>query len=85
MVEVKGYSNVFKNKQEFGLRAAMMYGASTFVCLPVASNSKDALGLGAMWGQELALKMLEEAGFSNAHIVPTPFYETSTLYVCTKD
>ncbi|RCN31286.1 hypothetical protein ANCCAN_22927 [Ancylostoma caninum] len=85
MVEVKGYSNVLKNKQEFGPRAAMMYGASMFVCLPVASNSKDALGLGAMWGQELALKMLEEAGFSNARIVPTPFYETSTLYVCTKD
>ncbi|EYC04221.1 hypothetical protein Y032_0089g2292 [Ancylostoma ceylanicum] len=85
MVEVKGHSNIFKNKQEYGPRAAMMYGASTFVCLPVASNSADALGLGAMWGQELALKMLKEAGFTNAHIVPTPFYETSTLYLSTKE
>ncbi|EYC04217.1 hypothetical protein Y032_0089g2289 [Ancylostoma ceylanicum] len=79
MVEVKGYSSVFKNKQELGPRATMMYGASTFVCLPVASNSEDALGLGAMWGQERALKMLKDAGFSNARIVATPFYEGSTL------
>ncbi|EPB74748.1 methyltransferase domain protein [Ancylostoma ceylanicum] len=45
----------------------------------------DALGLGAMWGQERALKMLKDAGFSNARIVATPFYEGSTLYVSTKD
>ncbi|KIH66453.1 hypothetical protein ANCDUO_03220 [Ancylostoma duodenale] len=85
MIEIMGYSNVFKDKQELGSQAAMMYGISTFVCLPVGSNSEDALCLGAMWGKERALKMLHEAGFTNARMVDTPYLGESTLYVCTKE
>ncbi|EYC04224.1 hypothetical protein Y032_0089g2294 [Ancylostoma ceylanicum] len=81
-----GYSNVFKDKQALGSTAAMMYGISTFVCLPVGSNSEDALCLGAMWGKERALKMLKEAGFADARLVETPYYgANTTLYVCTKN
>ncbi|ETN79825.1 hypothetical protein NECAME_09580 [Necator americanus] len=85
MLEVDSTSNVFKDKQEKGITAAQMYGSSMFHCLPVGSNSEDALALGAMWGRERAVKMLEDAGFSNITVKPTPQFEQNVLYVCSKD
>ncbi|KAK6759019.1 hypothetical protein RB195_016317 [Necator americanus] len=85
MLEVDSTSNVFKDKQEKGITAAQMYGSSMFHCLPVGSNSEDALALGAMWGRERAVKMLEDAGFSNITVKSTPQFEQNVLYVCSKD
>ncbi|ETN79824.1 methyltransferase domain protein [Necator americanus] len=85
MLEVDGTSNVFKDKQEKGLMAVQMYGCSMFHCLPVGSNSEDALGLGAMWGKERAVKMLKDAGFTNVSVLPTPQFVINVLYVCKKD
>ncbi|EYC04222.1 hypothetical protein Y032_0089g2293 [Ancylostoma ceylanicum] len=85
MLEVNGSSNVYKDKQELGLVAAQMYGCSMFHCLPVSSNSEYALGLGAMWGRERALKLLKEAGFNDIAVLPTPKFVINVLYVCKKD
>ncbi|RCN31289.1 methyltransferase domain protein [Ancylostoma caninum] len=85
MLEVNGSSNVYKDKQEMGLVATQMYGCSMFHCLPVSSNSEDALGLGAMWGKERAVKLLKEAGFKDITVLPTPQFVINILYVCKKD
>ncbi|KHJ86918.1 methyltransferase domain protein, partial [Oesophagostomum dentatum] len=73
MCEVNGTSNIYKDKQEIGDDAASEYVISLFHCLPVGSNSKDALGLGAMWGKERAVKLIKEAGFKNVTVIPTPY------------
>ncbi|WKY13630.1 hypothetical protein Q1695_004454 [Nippostrongylus brasiliensis] len=84
MLEVKGSSNVFTDRKEMGVFAAQMYGCSMMHCLPVGNNSPDALGLGAMWGQERAVKMLKEAGFTDINVIPTPHFLINILYVCRK-
>ncbi|VDM58312.1 unnamed protein product [Angiostrongylus costaricensis] len=84
MLEVNGSSNVFTDRNEIGPLAAQMYSCSMFHCLPVGSNSPDALGLGAMWGKERALKLIKEAGFSDVSVVPTPQFVINILYVCRK-
>lgn len=84
MLEERGSSNVFIDRKEMGVLAAQEYGCSMFHCLPVGSNSPDALGLGAMWGEKRALKLLEEAGFTNVSVVTTPNFLINVLYVCKK-
>ncbi|PIO68107.1 hypothetical protein TELCIR_10116 [Teladorsagia circumcincta] len=85
MLEIKGSSNVFTDRKEMGPPAAYMYACSMFHCLPVGSNSPDALGLGTMWGKETAVKLLKEAGFTDISVVPTPQFAVNVLYVCKKD
>ncbi|VDM65278.1 unnamed protein product [Strongylus vulgaris] len=85
MVEIYGTSNIYKDKEEMGQFAAMRYAGSMFNCLPLGSNSKDALALGSMWGKERAMRMLREAGFNNVTLIPTPYFEGNILYVCKKD
>ncbi|VDN21321.1 unnamed protein product [Cylicostephanus goldi] len=84
MLEVDGTSNIYKDKEQMGLSAASGYADSLFNCLPIGSNSEDALGLGAMWGRERAMKMLNEVGFADVSIVPAPFFRHQVLYVCKK-
>nr|CDJ81237.1 Methyltransferase type 11 domain containing protein [Haemonchus contortus] len=85
MLEIKGSSNVYTDRKEIGLFSAQLYGASVFHCLPVGSNSPDALALGTMWGKERAVKLLKEAGFNNISVVPTPQFAINVLYVCKKE
>ncbi|KHJ93006.1 hypothetical protein OESDEN_07093 [Oesophagostomum dentatum] len=84
MLEVYGTSNIYKDKQELGEQAAARYAGSIFGCLALGSNSKDALGLGTMWGTERAKKLLKEAGFDDVKLIPTPHFEENILYVCKK-
>ncbi|CEF68728.1 Winged helix-turn-helix DNA-binding domain and Methyltransferase domain-containing protein [Strongyloides ratti] len=84
MIEIKGSSNCCTDKKINPVGSALLYGISLFHCLPVGNSTKDALGLGAMWGQERALKMLKEAGFSKIEIVPTPFFPINIMYKCRK-
>ncbi|KJH50631.1 hypothetical protein DICVIV_03223 [Dictyocaulus viviparus] len=44
----------------------------------------NALGLGAMWGTERALKLIKEAGFTDISVLPTPQFVINVLYVCRK-
>ncbi|KAK0393167.1 hypothetical protein QR680_000085 [Steinernema hermaphroditum] len=84
MVEVKGTSNVFEDKETSGDGAAFQYGISLFHCLPIGSNSDDALGLGTKWGEKRARKLLELAGFDDIDVRDTPFFPGNVLYQCRK-
>uniref|UniRef100_A0A0N4ZJY0 Methyltranfer_dom domain-containing protein n=1 Tax=Parastrongyloides trichosuri TaxID=131310 RepID=A0A0N4ZJY0_PARTI len=84
MIEIKGSSNCYTDKKTDPWASAMLYSMSLFHCLPVGNSTEDALGLGAMWGQERAIKILKEAGFSKIDIVPTPFFSVNVMYKCKK-
>lgn len=84
VIEVNGSSNAFIDKTTDPGNATFLYAISTFHCLPVGSNSKDALCLGSMWGKQRAVKLFRECGFTNVQVVPTPFFQTNILYLCKK-
>ncbi len=60
--------------------AAMHYGFSLMHCMPVSLASGGA-GLGTVWGQQTASRMLAEAGFSSVEILDTPRPQNCS-YVC---
>jgi len=47
--------------------APLLYTISCLHCMTV-SLAADGMGLGAMWGEEMTLEMLEDAGFSDIEI-----------------
>ena len=51
--------------------APMYYGFSLLHCTPVSLYSGGS-GLGAVWGEQTAQRMLAEAGFSDITVVDTP-------------
>lgn len=60
MVDIKASSNVEENMEMPW--ASYLYAISTFHCMSV-SLGLDGDGLGTAWGQQLALSMLDDAGF----------------------
>ena len=60
--------------------AAMHYGFSLMHCMPV-SLAHGGAGLGTVWGQQLAQRMLAEAGFGSVEILDTPRPQNCS-YVC---
>ncbi|CAJ0590198.1 unnamed protein product [Cylicocyclus nassatus] len=84
MVEIHGTSSIYQDKKEDGAMAAMYYGYSLLHCLPVGSNSEDALCLGAMWGDKRGLELLKDAGFSEVTVQNPPYLPHSALYICKK-
>jgi hypothetical protein len=53
-------------------------------CVPV-SLALNGAGLGAMWGEQKALQMLAEAGFSRVEVKKIESVPDNNYYVCTKD
>ena len=51
--------------------APMFYGFSLMHCMPV-SLAVGGKGLGAVWGEQIARRMLAEAGFTNVEVFDTP-------------
>jgi SAM-dependent methyltransferase len=51
--------------------APLYYGFSVLHCMPVSLAGGGA-GLGAVWGEERAREMLDEAGFGRVETRPTP-------------
>jgi len=47
--------------------APLLYTLSTMHCMTV-SLAQGGTGLGTMWGEELALQMLEQAGFAQVAV-----------------
>ncbi|PAV79230.1 hypothetical protein WR25_26956 isoform D [Diploscapter pachys] len=84
MLEVKGTSSIYKDRQLLGARGCLGYSSSLLHCLPVASNSPDALGLGSAWGQVKAESMLKEAGFTKTDVVDIPSMPTNIVYISYK-
>uniref|UniRef100_A0A158P7Y5 Ornithine decarboxylase n=1 Tax=Angiostrongylus cantonensis TaxID=6313 RepID=A0A158P7Y5_ANGCA len=72
----------FTRFQDFCVVYSFMGGE--FPGMQMLNDVLDALGLGALWGKEKALKVIKEAGFSVVGVVPTPQFVISILYVCKK-
>jgi SAM-dependent methyltransferase len=51
--------------------AATAFGVSVLHCLPISLHDGGA-GLGAMWGRQRAVEMLEEAGFGPVEVFSSP-------------
>jgi SAM-dependent methyltransferase len=60
--------------------APWLYSISTLHCLTVSLAAGGA-GLGAMWGEETALRMLQEAGFQDLGVQEVPGDPFDSLYV----
>lgn len=60
-----------------------LYGFSVFYCM-TTSLSTGGVGLGTMWGQETAVRMLKEAGFGNVDIKSVEGDPLNVYYVATK-
>jgi SAM-dependent methyltransferase len=65
MVDIAGSSNLEENAQH--PLGPALYAISTMHCMTV-SLALNGEGLGTMWGEQLATKMLAEAGFTNVEI-----------------
>lgn len=72
--------DVVAEEGRLGKFAREHYGFSLMHCMPVSLASGGA-GLGTVWGQQLAKRMLAEAGFDNVQILDTPRPQNCS-YVC---
>lgn len=64
--------------------APLLYGISTLHCMTV-SLAYDGAGLGTVWGEELARKMLADAGFDqDVHVHDVPDDPLDSIYVARK-
>jgi 2-polyprenyl-3-methyl-5-hydroxy-6-metoxy-1,4-benzoquinol methylase len=73
----------FATRLEDNLRnpyAPLSYGISLLFCVPT-SVATGGTGLGAMWGQELALEMLAGAGLTDVQVLDSPRPQ-NCIYVC---
>lgn len=60
-----------------------MYGISLFHCMTV-SLALDGVGLGAVWGEQKALEMLGEAGFTSIDVSKVEGDILNNYYICSK-
>jgi len=60
--------------------APLLYTISTMHCMTV-SLAQGGLGLGAMWGREKALEMLNEAGFKRVQVQELPHDIQNSYYL----
>jgi 2-polyprenyl-3-methyl-5-hydroxy-6-metoxy-1,4-benzoquinol methylase len=60
--------------------APYLYAVSCLHCMTVSLAQKGK-GLGAMWGKELATKMLRDAGFSNVEVKQIPHDPINYYYI----
>jgi SAM-dependent methyltransferase len=63
--------------------APFLYTISTMHCMTV-SLAHDGCGLGTCWGEELALRMFEQAGFANVITHTLDHDIMNNYYVCRK-
>jgi 2-polyprenyl-3-methyl-5-hydroxy-6-metoxy-1,4-benzoquinol methylase len=62
--------------------APYLYGISVLHCMTV-SLAEGGAGLGTAWGEQLARRMLTEAGFGQVEVVEAPGPQNS-IYICRK-
>ncbi len=81
MQDIAG-SSYLQNNMEHPI-APFLYTISCMHCMSV-SLAQDGNGLGAMWGKELACKMLRDAGFINIEIKQLPHDPINYYYIVRK-
>jgi 2-polyprenyl-3-methyl-5-hydroxy-6-metoxy-1,4-benzoquinol methylase len=69
MQDIRSSIHVEKNKDH--VAGPFIYSVSCFHCMPVSLGAGGP-GLGAMWGEERAIEMLHNAGFSNIEVKQLP-------------
>jgi SAM-dependent methyltransferase len=80
MQDIAGSSEVQKNKDH--PIGPFLYTVSCMHCMTV-SLAEGGAGLGAMWGEELALEMLRKAGFGSVQVQQLPHDIQNSYYVAT--
>jgi len=78
MQDIAGSSKLEKNLDH--PLAPFLYTVSCLHCMTV-SLALEGRGLGAMWGKEKAIEMLEDAGFSNVEVKQLPHDPINYFYV----
>lgn len=78
MQDIRASSNL-ENNMDHSL-APYLYTISCLHCMTV-SLAQEGKGLGAMWGKELATKMLKDAGFSSVEVKQLPHDPINYYYV----
>ena len=61
-----------------------LYAFSLFHCMTVSLAMPNGMGLGAMWGNQLAQKMLGDAGFKDVEVRRIEGDIINAYYACTK-
>jgi 2-polyprenyl-3-methyl-5-hydroxy-6-metoxy-1,4-benzoquinol methylase len=82
MQDIAGSSHVHKNLDH--PVAPLMYTISCLHCMTV-SLANDGVGLGAMWGKELACEMLNDAGFNSVEVNQLEHDILNDFYVALKN
>ncbi|MEW6042986.1 MAG: class I SAM-dependent methyltransferase [Thermoproteota archaeon] len=80
MQDIRASSHLEKNVDHS--LAPYLYAVSCLHCMTV-SLAQNGRGLGAMWGKELATRMLHDAGFSSVEIKQLPHDPINYYYVAT--
>jgi SAM-dependent methyltransferase len=78
MQDIRASSELHKNMQHPA--APLLYTISTIHCMSVSLSSGGA-GLGTMWGEELALAMLADAGFASVEVRQLPQDFLNNYYI----
>lgn len=81
MQDIAGSSHLHHNRDH--ILGPFMYTISTMHCMTV-SLAQGGAGLGTMWGEELAEKMLNEAGFANVRKHKLPHDMMNVYFTATK-
>ena len=78
MVDIGGSSTLEKNFDH--PLGAYLYAVSTMHCTPV-SLAQGGIGLGTMWGVEMASEMLFQAGFGKVQMTRLPHDPFNAYFV----
>ena len=78
MLDIKASSNLEDNVGRSV--APALYSVSVMHCMTV-SLAHDGAGLGTVWGEQLARRMLAEAGFTRVETAD-PHDQMNTVYAC---
>lgn len=81
MQDIAGTSHVHEDQQ--GPMAPLLYTISCMHCMTV-SLAQGGMGLGAMWGRDVACRMLGEAGFGSVTVTELDHDPLNFLYVSRK-
>lgn len=81
MQDIRASSHVEKNVEH--PIGPFLYTISTMHCMTV-SLAQEGDGLGAVWGEELAVKMLGEAGFTDVRVETLDHDIINNYYIMTK-
>jgi hypothetical protein len=79
-VMVDGFFSGHLEKNVGNPLAALCYSISLMYCTTV-SLAEGGAGLGAMWGTEMACRMLADAGFSQVEVIDSPRPQ-NCIYAC---